>query len=434
MIETLGVVVGIGFLFVSMLVGLPVFAALGLSGLIGSLFFVDLGTVLESGHLIWGGLDSFSLLAMPGFVLMGNLYFQHNFGRDLFDAADKWLGHVRGGLIIAATALGAAFGFICGSAAAGTATIGSVVIPEVEKRGYDRKLSLGAIAIGGSLSSLIPPSIIMIIYASLSQASLGSLFFAGIIPGLILTVVIAAYVYVRSVLNKDLCPVSAPAAWRERFGSLTAILPVAAAFLTIFGGIYAGAWSAIEAAPVGAVVALLTCLGFRRLTWSSLMASIEATLKICGMVYMIIMSAHLLNYFVFVSKLDRSLVSVVSGFDLPGWAIMVLVLVVLTVLGCIFDVMALIIISTAVYLPIVELAGYDPVWFGIILVLACELALITPPMGLNLFIVRDLAPAGTMTSDVIFGALPYVLLVWVLFGVFIAFPEIVLWLPSMLNN
>lgn len=152
------------------------------------------------------------------------------------------------------------------------------------------------------------------------------------------------------------------------------------------------------------------------------------------MIYMIIMSAHLLNYFVFVSKLDRSLVALVSSLALPGWAIMVLVLVVLTVLGCIFDVMALIIIATAVYLPVVELAGYDPVWFGIVLVLACELALITPPVGLNLFIVKDLAPPGTATSDIVRGALPYIALVWLMFAAFIAFPQIVLWLPSQLGN
>lgn len=434
MFNVLGIIVGIAVLFGTLFIGLPVFAGLGLAGLIGSLFFVDLGTLLNSGHLIWGGLNSFSLLAMPGFVLMGNLYFYHDFGKDLFVAADKWIGHIRGGLIIAATALGAAFGFICGSAAAGTATIGSVVIPEVEKRGYDRKLSLGAIAIGGSLSSLIPPSIIMIIYASLSETSLGSLFFAGIVPGLILTLLICVYVYFRALFDKSLCPVTAPAPWRERLISLKGVFPVALAFIIIFGGMYAGVWSAIEAAPVGAVVAFLTCLAFRRLTWGSLTASIEATVRICAMVYLIIMSAFLLNYFVFVSKLDRALVTVVSGFDLPGWAVIVLILVVLTVLGCIFDVMALIIISTSIYLPLVKQAGYDPVWFGIILVLACEMALITPPVGLNLYIVKDIAPPGTPTSDIIRGAFPYVFLVWGMFVLLIVFPEIALWLPSILKE
>jgi len=258
-------------------------------------------------------------------------------------------------------------------------------------------------------------------------------FFAGIIPGLLLAVLISVYVYIRATLNKDLCPVAPPAPWRERWISLTAVLPVGAAFLIIFGGMYAGVWSAIEAAPVGAVVAFVTCVAYRRLTWGSLMASIEATLRVCAMIYMIILSAYLLNYFVFVSKLDRSLVNVVSGYDLPGWAIMVLILVVLTVLGCIFDVMALIIISTSIYLPMVKFAGYDPVWFGIILVLACELALITPPVGINLYIVKDLAPRGTPTSDIIRGAFPYVFLVWGVLLLFIAFPEIVLWLPSKMK-
>lgn len=434
MVEALGIISGIGTLLLTLFMGVPVFVGLGLGGLIGSMFFADPKILLDSGHLIWGSLDKFSLLATPGFVLMGNLYFYHGFGKDLFEAAEKWLGHIRGGLIISATALGAAFGFICGSAAAGTATIGSVAIPEVEKRGYDRRLSLGAIAIGGSLSALIPPSLIMIIYASLSETSLGRLFFAGIVPGLILSFLICLYVYVRAILDKKLCPVSPSAGWRERMVSLKGVIPVAFAFVIIFGGIYTGAWSAIEAAPVGTCVAFLSCLLYRRLTWRTFKLSMTSTLRICAMVYMIIISASFLNYFVFVSKLDKILVAAVKSISLPGWGIMALILVVLTIMGCIFDVIALVIISISIYLPVAKSAGYDPVWFGVILVLASELALITPPVGVNLYIVKNLAPEGTPTSDVIAGALPYVMIVWLLFCFFIAFPEIVLWLPSAIKG
>ncbi len=352
-----------------------------------------------------------------------------HFGRDLFVAADKWIGtSVRP--VIAPPPSARHSDSSAGLPAAGTATIGSVVSPAVEK-GVTTASDLGAIAIGGSISRSSRrhrhDHLRFPVETSLEA------FFAGIIPGLLLAVLISVYVYIRATLNKDLCPVAPPAPWRERWISLTAVLPVGAAFLIIFGGMYAGVWSAIEAAPVGAVVAFVTCVAYRRLTWGSLMASIEATLRVCAMIYMIILSAYLLNYFVFVSKLDRSLVNVVSGYDLPGWAIMVLILVVLTVLGCIFDVMALIIISTSIYLPMVKFAGYDPVWFGIILVLACELALITPPVGINLYIVKDLAPRGTPTSDIIRGAFPYVFLVWGVLLLFIAFPEIVLWLPSKMK-
>jgi tripartite ATP-independent transporter DctM subunit len=434
MFESFGITAAIVLLIVSLLYGIPVFVGLGLGGLIGSMFFMGPKVMLEMGHLTWESLDKYSLLAIPGFVWMGNLYFQHEFGKELYDAAYKWLGQFRGSLLLASTALGALFGFICGSAAAGAATIGSVTIPEIERRGYDKKLSLGSLAIAGSLSSLIPPSLIMIIYASLAEVSLGRLFFAGIIPGLLLASLIAAYIFVRATVNKDLCPPGPPTSWREKFRSIKGIIPVATSFIIIFGGIYMGVWSAIEAAPVGAIVALLFCAVFRRLTWARFKASVDSTLRICAMVYMIIIAASLLNNFVFVSKLDATLVAAVTRLPLPNWGVMILVLLVLTLMGCVFDVIALVIISISVYLPIVVNVGFDPVWFGIILIVASELALITPPVGVNLYIIKDLAPEGTRTTDVIFGTLPYVIIVWITFALLIIFPGIVLWLPSTIKG
>jgi len=432
MAESIGIFAGLGTLLVTLMLGVPVFVGLGLGGLVGASFYVGPAALLESGHMIFGAADSLALLAIPGFILMGNLYFYNRFGNDLFVAADRWIGHIRGGLLVAATAMGAAFGFICGSAAAGTATIGSVVIPEIDKRGYDRALGLGSIAIGGSLSALIPPSLLMIVYASLAEASLGRLFFAGIIPGLVLALAISIYIYLRAKMDHSLCPTTPSASWRARFASLTGMLPVIVAFFVIFGGMYVGAWSAIEAAPIGAVLALITCLLYRRLTWASLKASVLSTLKISSMVYMIIIAASLLNYFVFLSRIDQWLVGLVTGLDIPGWVVVVLVFVILTAMGCIFDVMALVIISTSIYLPVIKAVGYDPVWFGIMLILAAELALITPPVGVNLFIVKDLAPKGTSSATIIRGALPYVVVIWICMALFIAFPEIILWLPSQM--
>lgn len=432
--EVVGIVIGIIVIVVSLLYGLPVFVGLGLAGLVGSMFFVSPWVMLETGHLIWGSLDKFSLLAIPGFVWMGNLYVQHDFGKELFDAAYKWLGHLRGSLLLASTALGAVFGFICGSAAAGAATIGSVAIPEVERRGYDKKLSLGSFAIAGSLSALIPPSLIMIIYASLAEVSLGHLFFAGIIPGLLLAALIGFYIFIRATIDRSLCPPAPPTPWREKLISIKGVIPVGTSFLIIFGGIYMGIWSAIEAAPVGSVLALVFCALYGRLTWAKFKASIDSTLRICAMVYMIIIAASLLNHFVFVSKLDVLLVEAVTGLLLPKWAVMALVMFALTVMGCIFDVIALVIISISVYLPVVVNIGFDPIWFGIILIVASELALITPPVGVNLYIIKDLAPKGTHTADVILGTLPYVIIVWLFFVILLVFPDIVLWLPSKIKG
>lgn len=413
--------------------GLPIFVAIGLAGAFGTLMFVQPSAFMASGYLIYGSLWKIGLLATPGFILMGAIFFECGFGKDLFNTANKWLGRLPGGLLIASVAMGAMFGFICGSAMAGLATIGTIAIPEVEQRGYDMKLSLGTFAISGTLSVLIPPSLLMIIYAVLAEVSLSDLFFAGLIPGILLGLFIAAYIVFRTTVNRNLCPPAPRVSWRERLNSLVGIIPVLLTFFIVLGGIYKGVWSVIEAASAGAVLAVVFSVIYGRFTWARFRASLYTTFRICSMVFTIMISATFLNYFVFVSKFDEILVSLVTAFKLPNWAVIFAILLTMSIMGCIFDMMALLLLSIPVFLPVAISVGYSPIWFGIILIIAAELALITPPVGLNLYILKDMAPKGVTTMDIAKGALPLVIVVWVLFALLTLFPQIALWLPSVMK-
>ncbi len=411
--------------------GMPVCAGLAMAGLFGTLLTYGFGGISELGHLTWSTVTKYGLMSLPGFVLMGVVFADHDFGADLFDTTQKWLGWLPGGLVAAATAMGALFGFICGSGTAGVATIGKLAIPEVEKRGYDRRLSLGAFAIAGTLAVMIPPSVLMILYAVMAEVSLGHLFFAGIIPGLMLTGLITLYVVGRVILNPQLAPRTASTVvLKDKLRSLTSIIPVAICFIVILGGIYSGVWSPTEAGGVGAILAIIICLGYRRTTAKKLLLSLGGAVKICGMVYMIIVGAQFLSYFVFVSGFQHVLAGFVTGTGLPSWAVITTILIILTIMGCFMDVLALVMISIPVFLPIVTSVGMDPIWFGIVLILESELALITPPVGLNLYVIHGLAPKGTKMSDIVWGVFPYVGVVWVLLVLMVVWPQIVLWLPS----
>jgi C4-dicarboxylate transporter DctM subunit len=419
-----------GSFFTLLFIGAPIFVSLGVAGAVGTIAVGGIGAVSNLGDAVFESIWHVSLLAAPGFIFMGSVFFRHGFGRDLFDAAEAWLGRLPGGLIVSAIWLGAGFGFICGSNLAGVATVGQVAIPEIEHRGYDRRLSLGAFAIAGSLAALIPPSLLMIIYAVLAEVSLTALFFAGILPGLLLAVLLSLYVIFRATLSPNLCPRGSVINKRSRLEVAKGTIPLGLTFVTVFGGIYAGLWSVTEASGAGAAFSVLLCLAYARFSWKSLFDSLDTTVKILAMVYTIMISAALFNHFIFVSDLSPLLTSFVKSLRVEPWLVMVAILVILTLMGFVMDLYAMLLVAIPVFLPISVSIGYDPIWFGIVLIVAAELGLVTPPVGLNLFVIKRLAPADTRTSDLVMGTFPYVAVVWVLFAIMIAFPQVVLWLPN----
>ncbi|MBW2058668.1 MAG: TRAP transporter large permease subunit [Deltaproteobacteria bacterium] len=426
-----GGIIGVCLLLILLFLGLPIFVCLGFAGTMGLILIEGFsGMTLAISNVVWTQVTSVGLLAVPVFILMGNIVGAHEFGRDLYDTASKWLGRVPGSLAIVSTIVSALFGFMCGSGIAGTATIGGVAQPEMERKGYNRRLALGTHAMGGGLSAIIPPSILMILYAVQAECSMGRMFFAGIVPGLLLTILMAAYISGRAIINPALCPKPEPVSTMEKVKSLVNLIPLVILFLVVLGGIYAGIWAPTEAGAAGAFFVLLIVIFYGRLTRQSLKKAIASAGRTTVMIYMLVVGANIFSLLCFASGISDWLQEFILSFKLPNWGIIIILLLMITILGCFLDVMALLLIVLPISLPIVKSLGYDPVWWGIIMIVGCELAMITPPIGIHLFVILGIAEEGTTLWDVAMGAAPFVVVIWILFALLILFPELALWLPG----
>ena len=422
-------------IFVVLLVaGMPIFASLGLGGIIGIFLVEGLGGLIVISTVVFGNAYSFSILAITLFVFMGNLLVHHNIGQDMYDVVYKWLGRFRGGLAIVSTMFGAMFGFMCGSSVAGVATVGGVCLPEMERRGYDRRLSIGTLALAGSLAGLIPPSLLMILYTIVTEASLGKLFIAGIGPGIVLVILMTAYILLRVAFKPKLAPPGPSFPWRERIKSLIHLIPVVVIFLSVIGGLYMGIWSPTEAGATGAVAAFCVCLAYRRVSWSTVKAAGFHTVQTFVMIYMLLFGAGLVAHLFFISGISAAVGATAAGLAMPPWLIIIFMWLVMMILGCFLDPPAIILICVPIFLPVVEAIGFDSVWFGVVMVLASEMAQLTPPVGIGLFIMQSIAPKGTTLMDCIRGAAPYVGILWVLLGLLIFYPDIAMWLPSTMRG
>lgn len=422
-------------LLVFLVSGLPIAFCMGFAGIVGSVLALGPLGMLQMGAIPFSYTNGFSLLAIPMFVLMGNILLEYGIGSVLFELVNKMVGRQRGGLAIAGTFMCAMFGFACGSSSASCATIGGNVLPEMEKRGYDRRLAVGVMAIAGSLAIMIPPSIVMVIYSILSNASLGAVMIAGIIPGFVLTGLIMLYVLIRVTINPELAPVSEDRyTWKEKLRSLVGMSPIGVLFIAIIGGMFCGLWDAIEASAVGVFVALIICIVyFRVLSWPALKRALIGSVKTSTMIYMLIVGGNILAYVFYITGLQTMIGDFVAGLGVAPWLVIVAMGVILMVMGCFLDVIAMLTITVPIFLPIVQKIGYDAVWFGIVATLFSEMAMITPPVGVNLFVILGVAPKGTTLHDVAAGAAPYVGVIWVMTGLLIIWPSIALWLPSLMQ-
>ncbi|HEY77702.1 MAG TPA: TRAP transporter large permease [Dehalococcoidia bacterium] len=422
-------------LFLALLaIGAPIFVSLTMGGIVGIFLAEGSRGLLAISTVAFGHAYSFGVLAITLFVFMGNLLVHHDIGKEVYGVVYKWVGQIRGGLAIVSTLFGALFGFMCGSSLAGVATVGGVSLPEMEERGYDRRISAGTLALAGSLAALIPPSVLMILYTIITQASLGRLFIAGIIPGFALVILMVAYIFIRVTINPKLAPAGPSFTWGEKGKSLVHLIPVAVIFLSVIGGLYMGIWSPTEAGATGAVAALLVCLAYRRVTWGKVKTASLRTVQTFVMIYMLLIGASLLAHLYFISGINAAIQSSVANLMVPTWLIIILMWFVMMILGMFLDAPAMVLIAVPVFLPIIEALGFDIIWFGVVIVLGAEMAGITPPVGLALFIIQSIAPKGTTLMDCIIGAAPYVGILWILLGLLIAFPEIAMWLPSMMRG
>jgi tripartite ATP-independent transporter DctM subunit len=305
----------------------------------------------------------------------------------------------------------------------------------MEKRNYARPLSLGTLAVAGTLAALIPPSTIMIIYGvNVSDVSMGQVFVGGIIPGIILTVLMACYIFFYAIMHPRKAPAGESSSLKQKLSILPHLLPVTVLFVAIIGGMYTGVWTAIEASAASVFISLIIIIAHRRFKWANVIEALKRTIKISVMIYMIIIGANTMSYLFFVTGFQDAVSEFILQFALPNWAILVVILLIMTAMGTFLDVIALITISVPIFLPIVTSIGYSNVWFGVIVTIASEMALCTPPVGVNLFVIQGIAPEGTTLLTIARGAAPFILVIWILLLLLIFFPGLVTWLPGTMTR
>ena len=384
----------------------------------------------------FGRVSTYTLSVLPLFLLMGQLAARSGLSRSLFDCARAWVGHRRGGLAVSTVFGCAAFGSVCGSSIATGATMASVALPEMRRHGYSGALATGTLAAGGTLGILIPPSVILVIYAVITEQSVGKLFLAGLLPGLVATLGYAVAIAVHVRLRPESGPVVPALPYRARFRSLTSVWPVAAIFFSVIGGIYFGVFTPTEAAAIGAAATALAAIASGRLSWSAFVSSLLETAQATGMIFLILISAEIFNSFLAVSQVTTALADALAASGLAPMSIMVGIVLVYLILGCVMDSLAMILLTVPVFFPLVTGLGFGyteegiAVWFGILAVIAVEIGLITPPIGLNVYVINAL-DGRTRLGESFRGVMPFVLSALVLLAIVLSFPAICLWLPGL---
>ncbi len=421
---------GIVLLLVLMFLRLPVAYCMTVVGFLGFSYLTNFNAGLNLlSRDLYDVFSSYSLTLIPLFVFMGYIAFYAGVSSKLFDVAYKFLGRIRGGLAMATIGACAAFGAICGSATATAATMGTIAIPEMKRYNYGMKLACGCVASGGSLGSLIPPSVVLIVYGIATQQSIGELFIAGIIPGLLVTafMLIAIAIYCRIHPNEG--PPGQKFTIKEMFASVLELWETILVFICVMGGMFFGLFTPTKAGAVGSACILIIVALQRKISWKGLWSAITETLNTSCMVLMLIAGATIFGHFLAVSRIPMELSGIVAGMDLPNWGVMAMICLIYLVAGCFIDALALIMLTIPIFYPIVMNMGYDPIWFGIIIVLISQMGIITPPVGVNVFVVSGIAK---VELPVVFrGVLPFLYALIVATGFLIAFPALVTWLPYL---
>ena len=415
------------------LIGLsiPVGAALGVLGLLLDPLFSMLPLTRAIGELAWSSNTEFLLVAIPLFILLGEVLLRAGIAESMYGAMSLWLSWLPGGLMHANIGASTLFAATSGSSVATAATVGTVAIPQIKRYGYNEPLFLGSIAAGGTLGILIPPSINLVIYGVLTNSSVPQLYLAGFIPGFALAALFMLTVIVACVAKPEWGGQRISATWSERFASLKHLLPPLFIFLMVVGSIYAGLATPTEAAALGVLGALGLAAGFRRLSLRMLREAVEGTMRATAMIMLIVIAAGFLNFVMAATGLTESLTSSISGLGLPaGWMLLVVV-VFYVILGCFMETLSMMIVTIPIVAPIMTGLGYDPIWLGIVIVVLVETALITPPVGMNLFVVQSLRKAGSLNA-VIIGSLPFVLALFMMVLLLALFPDLALWLPRVM--
>jgi tripartite ATP-independent transporter DctM subunit len=400
------------------------------------LYFYGPAMISPMADLAWSTSNNYVLISMPLFILLGELMMRSGVTERMYQTLSMWMMRVPGRLLHTNIVACALFAATSGSSVATAATIGTVAIPALKSRGYDDRLTLGSLAAGGTLGILIPPSLNMIIYGVMTDTSIGRLFIAGIVPGLLLAGFFMLIIAIMAVFRPGVAPFN-PAdvkPIRERLAALPALIPPFLVMLGVLGSIYLGLATPTEAAAVGVLVALALAACFRRLSSAMLGETFLSTMRTTGMVMLIIVAAFLMNFVIALLGIPQEIAGWVKSLGLSAVGVLWILLLIYLILGCFLEALSMMITTIPITVPLVVSLGVDPVWFGIFIVLVTELALITPPVGINLYVVQGIRTDGGSIADVIMGAIPFVITLVLFTILMIYFPQVALWLPGKMMD
>lgn len=425
--------IGIGILLILLFSRMPIGFVMALVGFVGFAYLTDFEAALGLLRTVpYRTFADYSMSVIPLFILMGEFCFFAGLSKDLYATVHNWLGHLRGGLSMATVGACAGFAAVSGSSLATAATMGKVALPEMKRYKYDDRLATGSIAAGGTIGILIPPSVVLIIYGVITEQSIGKLFAAGFIPGILEAVFYMVTIYILCLHNPLMGPPGPKTSLKQKIVSLKNTWVVLLLFALVIGGLYFGVFSPTEAAGVGAFGAFAFGLARRRLGWQAIKSSLIEAGKTTAMIFIILTGAMILGYFLAVSRLPFELASFIGGLAINRYLILGFILVIYILLGCVMDSLAMILLTVPIFFPLITQLGFNPIWFGILIVRVCEIGLITPPVGLNVYIIKGVAEDVPMHT-IFKGIIPFLIADICHVALLVAVPQISLLLPSLMR-
>lgn len=425
----------IGAVFMLILLGLsmPVAFSMAIIGFAGFAFIVSPDAAASIITIdLYETFSSYSLTVIPLFVLMGQISFHSGISSRLFDAAYHWLGHLPGGLAMSTIGACTGFGAICGSGPATAATMASVALPEMKRYNYDMELGCGAVAAGGSLGMLIPPSVVFIVYAILTEQSVGKLFIAGIVPGVLIAFLFCLTIYIKCKKDPTLGPAAKPFTTIQKLISLAGVIETLTLFTAVIGGMFMGFFTPTEAASIGAAGSIIIAACRGKLSIKMLAKSLRETARTSCMVMIIVTGAVIFGHFLAVTRIPFELATNLAQLPLPGWIIMATIIFFYLVVGCFIDALALILLTIPIFDPVVRELGYNPIWFGVIIVIVTQMGVISPPVGVNVYVVSGIEREVPL-QKIFRGALPFLISLIIAAALLIIFPKLCLFLPELIG-
>ena len=426
----LGIIVLLLVLFV---LGMPVGFAMALVGFCGFALVVSFKAAINMvGTDIWATFSKYGLTVIPLFILMGYLAFNSGIAEKLYNTAYKWFGHWRGGLAIATIGADELFAAICGSNTATAATMGAIALPQMKKYNYDTRLSSGTVVTGGTLGTVMPPSVLLIIIGLQTEQSIIKLFLGGILPAILLGILFVLTIVVLCRIWPEFGPAGPRTSLKEKFISLTGVLEALAIFILVIGGLYAGVFTPTEAGAAGVMLTLIVTIPSRRLTWEGIMSSVKDTLKISCMAFVLVTGALIFARFLAITRLPFMVADFVASLPVSPYVILAIILLIYMIGGCFVDALGFLVLTIPIFFPLGMALGFDPIWYSIVITMVTTMGAITPPVGVNIYVVKALAPEiplGTIFKSASFFLLACIVCTIIL----IIFPEIVLVIPNMVH-